>query len=191
MSEESAAQSSKESPQSDEVVVNRSNEEYARKLKEVSLEAKGYRQKMSEMKDLVDKMEKERLSKEGQKDELLKRYENENAEFKNAIQKKTLMFANQLMSTAIKAEAAQAGCLKVDDLIKLTDLSQVEIDDDLNVSYKSVQNIIAEHKKERPHMFKKDAPQIKDGIPQNKPESGPTKKPTLDELAMTLASMKK
>jgi hypothetical protein len=65
----------------------------------------------------------------------------------------------------VEAEASRRGCIKPDALIKLADLSDIDIDDEFNVDHASVKSLLDRMQKENDFLFKKDPTPPKDGVP--------------------------
>lgn len=181
-------QSDQVKQQEEQVEVNRSAEEYAKRLKETSAEAREWRKKNSELKAQLEEFEKSRLQSEGKKDELIERLKKEAFEKEARLKKATEQFAYQVIASKVSEQALQAGCQDTDAFLKLADVNQLEVDDNLNVDIESIKLMISEVQKKRPYLFKQEKPLPKDGIPVGTtPVIG--KKLTIDELAHKIAEL--
>lgn len=168
MSEEKPESLQEEKP----TVVDRTPEEYAKRLVEASEEAKKYRQKMVErgkeldsLKKKLEEIESSKMQEQGKFKELAESYKKEADEWKKRHESAHQTYAYKVITSQIKAEAAKIGCVDPDALIQLTNVSDLEVDDDFNIKQESLKALMDQEFKKRSYLFKKDAPQIKDGTP--------------------------
>lgn len=191
--QDTSVQSSEQSAQTSneqEVEVNRSPEDYARRLQEVSSEARNWRKKNSELKARLDEIEKSKLESEGKKDELIERLKKEAQTKEESLKQATQKYAYQVISSKIIEKAVNAGCVDTEALLALSDLNTLEIDDNLSVDEKSVEHMINEAQKKRPYLFQQKKPLPKDGIPaKNMPEMLPGKGMSIDDIAKKIAEL--
>jgi len=171
MSENTEVQSN-ESAQSSEnnteeqIVVTKSAEELAKRLKEVSLEAKTNRQKNAELKKQLEEEKKQKLAESGQYKELAEVYQRKASEVESQAQKLKQAFAMKLISDAVEIEATKLGARNVDDVLRLIPLDQIPIDDQFNVDRNSVKAIMEDFKKNRDYLFAgRPGPKVADATP--------------------------
>lgn len=185
MSETTQVQSD-ESTQSSEqteepIVVTKSAEELAKRLKEVSQEAKTSRQKVAEEKRQKEDLQKSLLQEQGKYKELADIYQRKATDSESQTAKLKQAFAYKLVSDAVEIEATKLGAKNVDDVLRLMDLDQVPIDDQFNVDRNSVKAMMEDFKKNRDYLFAgRPGPKIEGGTPV-KAESKPVK--SLDKMS--------
>ena len=171
MSENTEVQSN-ESAQSSEtnteetIVVTKSAEELAKRLKEVSLEAKTNRQKNAELKKQLEEERKKQLAEQGQYKELAEVYQRKATELESQTQKFKEMFALKLVSDAVEVEATRLGARNVEDVLRLIPMDQIPIDDQFNVDRNSVKVMMEDFKKNRDYLFMgRPGPKVADAAP--------------------------
>ena len=171
MSENTEVQSN-ESAQSSEtnteetIVVTKSAEELAKRLKEVSLEAKQNRQKNAELKKQFEEEKKKQLAEQGQYKELAEVYQRKATELESQTQKFKEMFALKLVSDAVEVEATRLGARNVEDVLRLIPMDQIPIDDQFNVDRNSVKVMMEDFKKNRDYLFAgRPGPKVADASP--------------------------
>jgi hypothetical protein len=139
----------------------------------------------------LQKLKEEKLNADGKKDELLteykKKYDDLDGKFKGAVGK----FAMKTLTDSVEKEALKSGCLNAKALVKLIELSDIEVNEDFEVDQDALKKAIENVKTENPFMFSKSAPQFKD---VTKPvvgdtETAVTKGKSINELANMLAKM--
>lgn len=190
MSEEQQVQSddkaiqpnSEQSQPNEEIIANRSAEELAKRLKEVSQEAKLNRQKASELKRQNEELQKQKLQEQGQYKELAEISQRKAQEIEQQANKLKQAFAFKTVSDAVAMEAIKLGAKNVDDVIQLMQLDQIPIDDQFNVDRESVKTIMEDFKKKKEYLFNgKPGPKIADATPAK------TEAPKFDLSKLTLA----
>lgn len=171
MSDDKSTQSGDKDVQSDEdddFTPQKSEKEYARMWRETSAEAKKYRLKNQDLQAKLEQFEQEKMQSEGKKDELIQKLKKQVDEFKNGLQDKTRKYADRMIKSQLKAEAAKAGCIDPDALIQIANLESLEVSDDFDVSEDSVKGLLKDMQKAKPYLFQKEQPSIKDGSPNPK-----------------------
>lgn len=185
-----ASNQQKENQQNEESLeINRSAEDYARRLKETSAEAREWRKKNSELKLKLEEFEKSRLESEGKKDELIQRLKSEVSQSQEKLKKASEQFAYQVIASKVVEAATKAGCQDTDALLKLADVNTLEVDDNLNVDHESVKMMISDVQKQRPYLFKQEKPLPKDGVPLGKSTASLPEKLSIDDLANKIAEL--
>lgn len=194
MSEDNKAQSGEtiQSDNQEEIVVTKSAEELAKRLKEVSLEAKTNRQKLAEEKRKNEELVKAKLQENGQFRELAEIRTREAESYKEQATKLKQAFALKTVSDTLALEAQKLGCIDVESLINLMPLDQVPIDDTFNVDKDSARAIVEDFRKSKPYFFQKPAPKVIDAAPakQEPPKGFDLGKMSLAERAALLSQLK-
>mgnify|MGYP003490935441 CR=1 FL=1 len=152
--------------QNEPITVNRTAEELARRLKEVSLEAKQNRQKNAELKKQLEDREKSKLVDQGQFKELAEIWQRKATESETQANKLKQAFAVKTIADTLSLEAQRMGCIDTDALVNLIQLDQVPIDDTFNVDKDSVKAMLEDFKKTKPYFFQKQSPRIADATPR-------------------------
>lgn len=185
-------QSNAEQQNEEQIVVSKSAEELARRLKEVSLEAKTNRQKYAEMKKQNEELLKTKLSEQGQYKELAEIWQRKATDMEALATKRTQAFAVSKIADAIQLEAAKAGCVDTDAIIPLLAIDNIPIDDGFNVDKSSVKAMIEDFKKNKPYFFKKESPNIVNATPARPeaPAGRDLSKMTMAERAALLSQLK-
>jgi hypothetical protein len=188
---EQVDQSTTEQPE--QITVNRTAEELARRLKEVSLEAKQNRQKNAELKKQLEEREKSKLADQGQFKELADIWQRKATDSEAKATKLQQAFAVKTIADTLSLEAQKMGCIDTEALVNLIQLDQVPIDDTFNVDKNSVRAMLEDFKKTKPYFFQKQAPKIADAMPakQQASASNDLGKMTLAERAALLSQLKK
>jgi len=187
------ADQSNATDQAEQVTVNRTAEELAKRLKEVSLEAKQSRQKNAELKKQLEEREKSKLADQGQFKELADIWQRKATESEAKATKLQQAFAVKTIADTLSLEAQRMGCIDTDALVNLIQLDQVPIDDTFNVDKNSVRAMLEDFKKTKPYFFQKQAPKIADVSPATQPVNVATDlgKMTLAERAALLSQLNK
>lgn len=113
------------------------------------------------------KLLEEKLAVEGKKDELIESWKKKYEALENKTKKAVGSFSYKVLASAISQEAVKEGCINVNDLIQLTDLGAVNMDDEFNVDQEQVKEMILRNKKERPYLFANKTSAPNTGIPAN------------------------
>jgi hypothetical protein len=159
-------QSVTEQTQTEEaIVVNRSAEELAKRLKEVSLEAKMNRQKNAELKKQLEDAQRTKLQDQGQHKELADIWQRKAQDSEAQTAKLKQAFALKTIADSVSLEAQKLGCIDTDALVNLLPIEQVPIDDTFNVDQVSVKAMLEDFRKSKPYFFQKQAPRIADAAP--------------------------
>lgn len=165
-----------------EIVVNRSPEEYAKRVQELAAENKRRKESERALKAQLDDISKKLQEKETKEVEEQGKwkdaYEKIKAELestKTQAKQKESTFAFKTVSGQFAAEAAKAGCLNPTALTKLATaeglLNDLEISDEFEVSQESLKAAIEKAQKEHHYLFGKTTPAVRDGVPGGKTKS--------------------
>lgn len=177
----------------DEIVVTKSAEELAKRLKEVSQEAKQYRQRLAEEKKLKEDLQRKSLEDQGQFKELADIYKAKAETAEMQSKKLRDAFAMKSVADSVAIEAAKLGCVDSDALIQLLPLDQIPIGEGFTVDRGHVRTILEEFKKGKPYLFQKQSPRIPDGTPGKAPAvtGKPVEKMTAQELEARIFELHK
>lgn len=171
----------------EEIFVNRSAEELAKRLKEVSLEAKTNRQKYAEEKRKREELEKIKLADNGQYKELADVWQRKATEAELLAKRLRDAFAIKTVSDAVTVEATRMGCVDPDVLVNLLPVEQIPIDEGFSVDRASVKAMLEDTRTKKPYLFQKQAPRIADANP-SKPDTK-TGKPVEDMTSQELEKL--
>lgn len=192
-SEQTSTQTGEEATQTtesttEEIVVTKSAEELAKRLKEVSAEAKGYRLKLAEEKRLREESTRKSLEDQGQFKELASVYKSKADAAEAKANKLKDAFGMKIISDAVALEAVKLGCVDADAILQLMPLDQIPIGEGFEVDRNHVKTMVEEFKKGKPYLFQKAAPKIPDGAPGKAPAvtGKPLEKMTAQEIEQLL-----
>lgn len=132
-------------------------------------ETKKLKADMAELRKIADSAHQEKLQAEGKKDELIASLRKE----KDALTQKVVgshsAFATRVIHGELKAEAAKAGCVSLEDFVRLVDIESIEVDDNYNPDPEKVKAIVQDAMKMKPYLFSKSAPNINTKLPNGEP----------------------
>ena len=188
-----STQSTQTTETNEEIVVTKSAEELARRLKEVSQEAKQYRQRLAEEKRQREDLQRKSLEDQGQFKELADIYKAK-AEAAEAQSKKLReAFATKIVADSVALEATKLGCIDSDAVLQLAPLDQIPIGEGFEVDRNHVKTIMEQFKTQKPYLFQKTAPKIPDGTPGKTPvvTGKPIEKMTQQELEARIIELHK
>jgi hypothetical protein len=118
----------------------------------------------------LQSLEQEKLEAEGKKDELLSNYRKQIEELEGKYKSAVGNFAFSSVSGKFTEEALKQGCVDTEILLAVADLKSLDYDDNFQPDLSQIKMMVEEFKKNKPHLFQKAAPNVKDGIPA-KPEA--------------------
>lgn len=127
-------------------------------------EAKALKAKLAELQSKEVEREQQSLAEQGKWKEAAEKYQNELKEHKQKLDATNKTFAKKVFQSELKALAAEAGFIPevLDDLPKLGDWSNVEIDDDFNLNKATLKDSLNELAKAKPFLVRKQAGQVRD-----------------------------
>lgn len=140
--------------------------------RKVLSEAKKAKEALEVMNSERQKLLDEKLTSEGKKDELLGSREKKIQELEGKLKKVVGAFGHKSLATVFSQEATKEGCVNVSDLLSLSDLSGVEVDEDFNVNADQVKELIQRAKKERGYLFSQKSTMAKTGVPSSSTDVG-------------------
>ena len=153
-------------------------------------EKKAQDAKLKELQARIDEVEAQKMQAEGNKDQLIAKLQKQLNEQQKEYKQMQGNYAYNQITSQVKQEAIKLGCIDPDALIRLADITSLEVDESFNVDKSGVQALIDDLKKSKAYLFKKDVGQIADGtpsgkVPNNKPD---LKKMSRDEIIAALAA---
>lgn len=125
--------------------------------------------RIKELESALAEKENDKLSLEGKKDELLAKLKADNDRLSKE-QKATLSnFVFASLENQVRAKAASLGCIDLDAIGKLVDLSDIEVDSKtFKADEKEVASVIEGLKKSKPYLFNKAGPKLNTKMPNGK-----------------------
>jgi hypothetical protein len=139
-----------------------SHQSYRKAVEEAKRERQQKRALEAKLKDFED----QRLSEQGNKDELIKSLRSKlDAEAKG---KKEIYgaFARKSINAQLKSAALEAGCIDPDAVMSLSDLSTLEVDPNtFEADHDEIKEVISGLKKSKPYLFQKKGPTINAKLP--------------------------
>lgn len=193
---ESGHETVTESGDAQEIKVNRSAEDYAKRVVELSAENKRFREsnktmknQMSDLETRVKEYSEKSLKEQGKFQEA---YEATKKDLESERAKRTQekqAYAYKVVSSQLGTEAAKLGCLNTDALIKLASaeglINDLEVDENFEVSQESLKVALDKAQREHHYLFGKPTPSVKDGVP------GSTKPKTITKNDLSSIPMEK
>ena len=119
-----------------------------------------------ELQTKLEQYEKEKLEAQGKFQEVAANERKRAAELEKRLLDTEARFAYQTVSSQVEAEAARMGVVDADALLKLTDLTQITIDEHFKADPNSVKRVLEDIAKQRPYLFQRNAAQPKDAAPR-------------------------
>lgn len=144
--------------------------------------------RQSELEAELQKLREEKLEREGKIEELNQTYKKERDTYKSELEQTKKMYAWNSLTNSIKAQAVKHNCVDTDLLIKAIDdedLKRINMGEDFSIDTESLDSVIADTKKKRPHLFKPSSAPAVNGVPNAKissPKKKELKDMSLDEL---------
>jgi hypothetical protein len=149
-------------------------------------------QKLEDANKRLADIERDRLEKEGKFKEASEFYKKEADGWKEKFEQATGSYAETVISSQVRAKAAELGCIDSEALLKLAPMSDLadEVDENFTVKPDAVIEMLKMMQKKSPYLFKKDAPKIEDGAPKEHKAAPPgiEGKSTLDLARMLIAN---
>jgi len=157
-----------------EIDVNRSAEEYAKRVVELSAENKKRKErektlqaKLDEAQAKLNNADEEKAKEQGKYKESYEKTKTELAVEKSARQKEKASYAFKIVTGQLAQAAAKVGCIDTEALVKLSGsyglLDDLEPDDEFNLTEDNVKSVIEQAQSKMPFLFGKAAPKVVDG----------------------------
>jgi hypothetical protein len=165
-------------------------ETYQKTLKE----AKAAKARLKELEDKLAASENDKLSAEGKKDELIAKLRKDHETLSKTHKDTLNSFVFSSLDAQVKEKAASLGCIDLDAVSKLVDLSDIEVDTKtFKADEKALVSLIDGLKKSKPYLFSKVGPKINTKMPNGKAIEVPSGKKlselTRDEIWAELRSL--
>lgn len=117
----------------------------------------------------LSKAEQEKLEAEGKKDELIASLKSKNSELETSNKKTLNNFIFSSLDSQVREEAARLGCVDTDAVVKLADLTELEVSDKTFKADKGeLTKLLEKMKKDKPYLFSKTGPKINTKMPNGK-----------------------
>jgi hypothetical protein len=161
--------------------------------KKVLGEKKKLDEKLSAYEKELATLRDEKLSAEGKTAELLETTKKRLVETEGKYKKAVGSFAYTLVSSKVEAEAVKLGCNNINDLLALSDLSEIEVDDDFKVNVDQVKALVEKQRKERAYLFSKQVagPRVGAGAMSSDLQPDWSKLSITEQARMAFGQMKK
>jgi hypothetical protein len=153
-------------------------------------EKKKASEKLAAMEADLQKMKEEKLQLEGKKDEYIDTLKKKLTDLEMNHKKMVGTYAYNSVTNSLKTEALKHGCIDTEALVKLIDVSALEVSEDFNVDQENLKTAVEDLKKQKPYLFSKEAPKFVD---PKKPVVDVAKQglkgKSVDELSKMLANL--
>lgn len=147
----------------------------AAEAKNYRLRAKKYKNqvedlqaKISEFENAQKSAENKRLETDGNWKELYLNTKKEKEKLESLRRRDFEQFKFKNVENQFKSIAMSKGCVDPAALMQLIDMSEIELDSDLNADLTSMEAIVEREKSNKAYMFKTAAPEYKTGAPVTK-----------------------
>lgn len=157
-------------------------------------EAKAAKARAKELEDKLAGAENDRLGAEGKKDELIAKLKSDNEKLTKTQKENLNSFVFSSLDNQVREVATSLGCVDVDAVGKLIDLTDIEVDTKTFKADKTeLTQALQQLKKDKPYLFNKVAPKINGKMPSGaKLDTGgkPISELTTAEIKARLTAMK-
>lgn len=143
----------------------------------------------------LKEIERAKLESEGKHKEASEFYKKEADEWKVKFESATGSYATTIITSQVKAQAAQMGCIDPDALCKLAPMQDLadDVDENYIVKPEAVKGMLDMMQKRSPYLFKKQAPVIENQplnpqAVQQETAVGTTGTVTIADLALQIAN---
>lgn len=132
-------------------------------------ETKKLKKALADQAAMLEATTNEKLAAEGKKDELITQYKKQADELAKKNKELYANFAFANVKSQLASEAVKYGCVDVDALIALADLSAIEVDDQsFKADGEAVKNVVEQMKAKKPYLFSKTTPRFDTSLPNGK-----------------------
>jgi hypothetical protein len=128
-------------------------------------EAKKYKSETQELRQKLEEYEKAQLEEQGKYQDLYSKIKQERDEIYQAKRDLELSIAEERIRSQVVSKAKELGCIDTDALTKLVGFDGLDVDDSYNVSGQSLDMVLKKAKQDKPYLFSKPQPTIRDGVP--------------------------
>jgi len=161
--------------------------------KKTVAEVKKLKDTLKAQADALAQAEQAKLMAEGNKDELINKLKSDLQKLEKTHKETFNSFVYSSLDAQVREEAQKLGCIDPDALVKLADLSQVEVDaKTFKADRTQLTEILESLKKEKTYLFNKSGPKINTQGPGKfvEKEAKPLKDMTKEELWAELRKAK-
>lgn len=142
-----------------------SHETYKRTVGEVK-RLKEQLKEAQALKDRLAELEQNEQMRAGKHEETIQSLRAENEKIKKSERAVFQKYAYRSLGSQVREEAMKHGCVDPDALMKLADLSDVEVDaDTFEADREKIAEVVASMKAKSPYLFNKSAPKINGKMP--------------------------
>lgn len=132
-------------------------------------ETKKLKKALADQAAMLEATTNEKLAAEGKKDELITQYKKQADELAKKNKELYANFAFANVKSQLASEAVKYGCVDVDALIALADLSAIEVDDQsFKADSEAVKSVVEQMKAKKPYLFSKATPKFDTSLPNGK-----------------------
>jgi hypothetical protein len=133
-------------------------------------EVKKLKAALKEREDALQKAQQEKLEAEGNKDELITQLKGKLSEVEKKHKETFNSFVYSSLDAQVREEAAKIGCIDPDAVVKLADLSSVEVDaKTFRADKTQLVEVLETLRKEKPYLFGKSGPKLNTKTPGGAP----------------------
>lgn len=142
-------------------------------------EAKRAKSELEQLKERLSQLEQEKLSAEGNKDQLIDSLKGERDQLKQKLTTAVGSFARSKVNEVLISEMAKAGCQDAELVLRAyeQEISDVEFDEKFNPNRDQVKAFVESIKSERPYLFGKQGPKLAGHQPRTDVETEKAMKP--------------
>lgn len=161
--------------------------------KKTVAEVKKLKDTLKAQADALAQAEQAKLMAEGNKDELINKLKSDLQKLEKTHKETFNSFVYSSLDAQVREEAQKLGCIDPDALVKLADLSQVEVDaKTFKADRTQLTEILESLKREKTYLFNKSGPKINTQGPGKfvEKEAKPLKDMTKEELWAELRKAK-
>jgi len=180
--------------ETDKITIDRSAEEYAQRLVEVSSENKKFRESNKALKAQMDDMNQrlkalteERMKEQGNYQEAWQKTKQELESERDARKRERQAYAYKVVTSQLEKEAINAGCISSQALIKIATadglINDLEVNDSFEIDQSSLKAAVEKSQQQYQFLFGKPTPSVRDGVPQTT-TTKPAQKEDLSKLPM-------
>lgn len=145
-------------------------------------EVKRYKAELKAAMEKLAGADNDKLQSEGKKDELIAKLRGDNDRITKTHKETLNGFIFSSLDSQIREQAASMGCVDVDAIGKLVDLSDLDVDTKtFKADKRAVTDLLDDLKKSKPYLFSKAGPKINGKIPGTKIVGGEGK--SLQEMS--------
>jgi len=157
-------------------------------------ELKSERERSAEIANKLRTYKERELEKKGEQSKLIESLRERAAKAESSKKELEQKYAYRIVSGQIRNVAERMGCVDPEKLLKLTDFSGVEIDENLKANEDDIKLSLEKSKADMPYFFRKDVNPVRDAPPSTKPVIGKSngfEKMSLKDKTLALAKMLK